>query len=301
MFQNVLAVIPAHNESEKISTVVSRVRSFTQQVLVVNDASIDNTRYLAEKAGALVLNIPDQMGYGKALITGFEFAVREGFSNIVTLDADGAHDPDEMLNLLETHINLECHLTIGNRFEAGRNEQLPSTKRWANYFASCLLNRILGTSLTDVACGFRVLRSDFLQALLERKPSSGFGIAYEFIIVARGKGFKVCSTPVSVHYDASRILCTGQQELLDLIAVLRVTQFTSSDMYVALNDFQEMVAGFQPVTVTIGGVTLYLFPLPLEGGYLFQAQDPTFANRTVGRAFNFDVIPGHSLRQTEEG
>ncbi len=290
MVNNILAVIPAYNESAKIADVISRVRRFAQQVIVVNDGSTDNTQYLAEAAGALVLEIQERTGNSNALIRGFKFAIQNGFHTVVTIDADGAHNPEEIPSLLTTHINLKCHLTIGNRFDPSQLQHIPSTKRWSNFFAASMVNRILGLSLNDVACGFRVLQFDLLKALIKNSTLHGYAIAYEMIAVARGKSFKIGSSPVRVHYDASNILCTRQQEFLDLLRALINMQFTSKEMLLSLNQIYEVASNLQPFTIKIAKMTLCIHPLLTEGGYLFQLQDQNFTIQTIGQYFDLDII-----------
>lgn len=290
MLHNLLVVIPAHNESKTISRVVSKITNLNFQALVINDASTDNTRYLAEKSGAHVLDMAEQVGYGRALRAGFLAAIREEHNVVVTIDADGAHDPEDLPNLLNMYTKLECDLMIGNRFESNALERLPSTKRWSNYLASSLLNRILRTTLRDVSCGYRVLKIDLVEVLLEEPIFEGFELPYGTIAIAKRGEFKIGSAPVSVHYDASQILYTRQKEFLDLLNALRKMLDPDTEIHVAIGKLQDQILRLHSVTIVIDGINLCLHPLVHHRGYLFQAQDQFFNKHATGQLIDFDSI-----------
>ena len=86
-------VIPAFNEAPVIGGVVAGVRALFPRVLVVDDASDDDTAAIARAAGAYTATHPINLGQGAALQTGFEAALARGARYVVTFDADGQHDP----------------------------------------------------------------------------------------------------------------------------------------------------------------------------------------------------------------
>ena len=106
----VLALIPAYNESKKITEVVKKTLNYLP-VLVVDDGSSDDTATLAEKAGASVVRqIPNQ-GKGAALRAGFRYSIDNGFQAVITLDADGQHNPDEIPIFLKAFQAKHANLT----------------------------------------------------------------------------------------------------------------------------------------------------------------------------------------------
>jgi hypothetical protein len=93
--KNILVLIPAFNEEERIGEVIRGVRRCLSEatVLVVNDGSSDQTPIVSCEAGARVVSHPFNLGVGTALQTGYKYAVRHGFHYVIQLDADGQHPP----------------------------------------------------------------------------------------------------------------------------------------------------------------------------------------------------------------
>lgn len=288
MFSDTLAVTPAHDESKTIVRLVRVILSLGCPVLVVNDGSKDDTACVARSAGALVLDLPEQSGYSHAVLAGLGFALEHGFLNVISIDADGAHDPAEVPTILKQHMVQGNDLTIGNRFGPECDRGVPSTKRWANFFASSLLNICLGTSFDDVASGFRVFEIGLVKQLLAIIPLGGYSLPYQTVMLASRRGLRVSSVPISVHYDASVLLGTRVQEMLDLIVVLEKHERLSNVLGPGLALVRELVVAFEPFTVKVAGETLCLHPLDSTGAYVFQVQDRHFLSRAPGRVIDFD-------------
>src|SRR5262249_7893065 len=98
-----VAIVPAWNEEGAIGTVVAEIRAFDPSidVVVVDDASTDETVEVAQRRGATVLALPFNVGIGGAVQTGFRYARDEGYAVAVRLDGDGQHDASELGKLLE--------------------------------------------------------------------------------------------------------------------------------------------------------------------------------------------------------
>jgi len=110
-----LILIPAYNEELTVGSVVALARKYGD-VLVVDDGSTDRTSEIAQRAGAVVIRHPVNRGKGAALKTGFEYALSREYEVVVTLDADGQHNPDEIPLLMEPIIRGEADLVIGSRY-----------------------------------------------------------------------------------------------------------------------------------------------------------------------------------------
>jgi len=277
--KSTFAVIPARNEERTITQVVRGACEHSIRVLVVNDRSSDRTQELAAKAGANVITLHNGTGYSAALLAGCEFALSEGASEIITLDADGAHAASDVPRMVEAHRKGGAALTIGERF----NEPvdcLPSAKIWANFFATKLVNRVVGSDLKDVACGFRVLSRDFANELVRFGDMPGFSLAFVCIRLAVQRRQRICGTSVRVLYDATELAYTAQGELLDLI-VACINSTKCDRMRSELDKIADAVRSLTPMTLTIGQRVLCL--LPVEGrGFLFQCQPKEFERETVG-------------------
>jgi glycosyltransferase involved in cell wall biosynthesis len=161
------AVIPAYRAERTIADVVAGVRAAgVSEVLVVDDGSADATAALAERAGARVLRHASNRGKGAALWTGFAAARKAGAQGVLTLDADGQHDPAEIPRLLaasRTHPNA---LVIGARSLS--RESMPGRSRLGNHVSTFFLARFTGQPLSDSQSGFRVYPSALLERLVPR-------------------------------------------------------------------------------------------------------------------------------------
>jgi glycosyltransferase involved in cell wall biosynthesis len=125
-------VIPAWNEAATIKPVVESVQPFGT-VVVVNDASSDDTPKLAEQAGAVVVSHSQNRGYDGALNTGFAKADELGVRYIITYDADGQHDPENLPKIIE-YLTQGAHLVVGRRPERARiAEKLFAFITWTAY------------------------------------------------------------------------------------------------------------------------------------------------------------------------
>ena len=102
MKKKIFAIIPAHNEEKHIGKVVWKAKKYVDEVIVVDDGSKDKTKKSAEKSGAIVLRHVVNLGKGASLKTGCEYAIKHNADIIITIDADGQHDPKEIPKFLES-------------------------------------------------------------------------------------------------------------------------------------------------------------------------------------------------------
>ncbi len=150
-------VIPAHNEADTIQEVIQHLQIMGfHMIFVVDDASSDSTKTLAEVCGAVVLSLPVQLGAWGALQTGIRYAQRHGFTRVVTLDADGQHDAQFMNALTAPLVSDIAQVTIGSHPE--RISQLRKIA-W-RYFR--WLTRL---TIQDITSGFRGYNANAMKAL----------------------------------------------------------------------------------------------------------------------------------------
>ncbi len=119
--ENVLAIIPAYNEAENIGLVISAALKHLP-VLVIDDGSSDETARIAAGNGAKVLHQVPNQGKGVALRKGFEHAIEAGYQAVVTLDADGQHDPDEVAHITCSTINIMAEYQLLSITKAERHQ-----------------------------------------------------------------------------------------------------------------------------------------------------------------------------------
>ena len=117
---NVQVVIPAYNEAKTIFEIIRKLKDQVSQIITVDDGSTDDTGELAKQAGAKVLTHFLNRGQGAALQTGISFALANGAEIIVTFDADGQHNPDEIDQVIKPLLLGEVDVVLGSRFLESR-------------------------------------------------------------------------------------------------------------------------------------------------------------------------------------
>jgi glycosyltransferase involved in cell wall biosynthesis len=156
----IAAVVPAYNEAGAIGRVVEEIRAFDPaiDVVVVDDASKDETAAVAESHGATVLRLPFNVGIGGAVQTGFRYALAEGYDTAVRLDGDGQHDASELGKLLAPLERGEADLVVGSRFvDAGGAYRPPWARRIGIRLFARLVSVLCRHRVTDTTSGFVAL------------------------------------------------------------------------------------------------------------------------------------------------
>ena len=152
-----LAIVPALNEARTISRVIEEIRAFDGgfEILVVDDGSTDGTGDEAERAGALVVRLPYNVGIGGAVQTGYQYARDHGFQVAVQIDGDGQHDPSELGRLLEPLAADSADMVVGSRFRGGSLYRAPFMRRLGIRLLAGVVTLIIRQRMTDPTSGFR--------------------------------------------------------------------------------------------------------------------------------------------------
>ena len=158
--RRVVAIVPAWNEAGAIGQVVDEVKSFDAaiDVVVIDDASVDDTAIVAEAHGAIVLRLPFNVGIGGAVQTGYRYALQERYDLAVRLDGDGQHDASEIAKILEPIEAGRADFVIGSRFvEPGGSYRPPFSRRVGIRVFARLVSLLGGQRVTDTTSGFVAL------------------------------------------------------------------------------------------------------------------------------------------------
>ncbi len=151
-----LVLVPAFNEEKVIEKVLSRIPknigSHKLDILVINDGSIDQTLKIVKKTRSKVLSHPINRGLGAALGTGFEYARLKKYHFLITLDADGQHDPKEINRIITPILNREADFTVGTRFF---KKGMPISRKILTFLASTITFIFTGVWTTDSQSGYR--------------------------------------------------------------------------------------------------------------------------------------------------
>jgi glycosyltransferase involved in cell wall biosynthesis len=191
---DILAVIPAYEEAPRIGDVVRGARVHLP-VLVVDDGSTDDTARHAEAAGATVIVQRPNRGKGAALRLGFARALELGAAAVVTLDADGQHDPAEIPAFLATFRATSADLVVGQR-DFGR---MPLVRRLSNRLGGLAISWAVGRSIPDNQSGYRLLSRRLVEAIAV-SDESGFEYEIEMITTCIRAGYRLEWVPIRTIY-----------------------------------------------------------------------------------------------------
>lgn len=194
----ILSLIPAYNESERVAAVVKAAGAYGQ-VLVVDDGSKDQTFEAAKAAGAEVLRQEPNQGKGAALIRGFKQGLDQGYDAVITLDADGQHDPTEIPLFLDDFVKHSSDLIIGKRDFS----KMPFPRNITNQIGTWSFSDAMQQYIPDNQSGYRLHSRRLLEEAL---TSSEHGFEFEVEIILRCvlKGFKISWIPIKTIYNAKQ-------------------------------------------------------------------------------------------------
>lgn len=194
-----LIIVPALNEERTVGDVVIATRALGYDVCVVDDGSTDATADLAREAGAVVLEVPVNLGVGGALRCGFRWALAHGYDAVVQVDADAQHDPGEIGSLLSRMRDSGADMVIGSRFVAGAGTYaVHGTRRFAMSLLARRAARATGTYVADSTSGFRAIRRPLLDRFAADYPVEYLGDTVEALIEAGRAGAHIVEHPISV-------------------------------------------------------------------------------------------------------
>jgi glycosyltransferase involved in cell wall biosynthesis len=215
---DILALIPAYNEAGHITVVVAGARQHLP-VLVVDDGSRDATAALAQAAGATVVAQQPNAGKGAALKLGFRWAIEHGYAALITLDADGQHDPAEIPAFLQAFQAETCDLIIGERDFS----KIPVVRRISNTIGRATFSWALGRAVRDNQSGYRLISRRLMEAMLASEEQ-GFQFEVEMIVVCVRQGFQLCGVPIRTIYADERSHIQPLRHILEFTRMLLRTR-----------------------------------------------------------------------------
>jgi glycosyltransferase involved in cell wall biosynthesis len=188
-------LIPAYNAQETLGFVLKKIGPPKGDIMVVDDGSSDETKRAALENGAKLLEHPFNLGKGAALRTGFQYALQKDYQVIITLDADGQHDPAEIPFLLKIFRSVKPDILIASR--AAEFGKMTFLRRFWNRLGVKAVSRLCHSDITDSQSGFRLIRTDVLKKV--DFSTSRFETELELLIKACKRGFSVLSVPINTQ------------------------------------------------------------------------------------------------------
>jgi len=194
-----LVIIPALNEEKNVGKVVEECLKHTPGVLVVDDGSSDGTAKQAKSAGAVVLSNDINRGKGFCLRRGFDYAIEKDFHAVITLDADGQHDPEFIPDFIGK-IEEGHDVVIGTRKKT--HSAMPYHRRFSNFSLSLIFSLLSRQWIKDSQSGYRAFRVPVLKDL--RLESDRFETESEILMKLGRKGIRFAETEIPVIYGEEK-------------------------------------------------------------------------------------------------
>jgi glycosyltransferase involved in cell wall biosynthesis len=188
-------LIPAYNAQGTLGSVLKKVEPLEIDTIVVDDGSSDETKRVASEIGVHLLRHPFNLGKGAALQTGFRYALQRDYEVIITLDADGQHDPLEIPSLLKIFQSVKPDILIASR--AGAFGEMTVLRRFWNRLGVRAVARLCHRDITDSQSGFRLIRAKVIREI--HLSTTRFEMELELLIKACKKGFGVLSVPINTQ------------------------------------------------------------------------------------------------------
>jgi glycosyltransferase involved in cell wall biosynthesis len=213
-------IIPAFNEETAIGPQVNEIRKvlashdIEHEIIVADDGSEDLTIKQAIKAGASVLSLPENQGYGSALKAGILFAKYE---TILIIDGDKTYPADQIPNLID---KLEtADMVVGARI--GGKVYIPLIRRPAKWILGFLASRIAGKTIPDLNSGLRIFRRECVKQYFHILPN-GFSFTTTITLAMLGDGYRVVYHPINYHKRVGKSKIAPRNFIDFIILVLRM-------------------------------------------------------------------------------
>lgn len=214
-------IIPTFNEEKTIARVMEDVIDLGYEFVVVDDGSVDNTydivsRLIKEKKKGVLCKHLINRGLGAAIRTGIEAALLEDPDVIVTFDADGQHDPYDIINVSKPIINDEADLVVGKR----NFKEMPSSKKYGNQIMNILTLIFYGINVNDSQSGLRAFNKKAAETIVIN--ARDYGVSSEIVGEVRRHNLRLKEIPIKTIYTEYSItkgtnLNEGMKILVKLI------------------------------------------------------------------------------------
>ena len=264
---SILVCIPAFNEGKVIDKVIKDCLKFSNEVVVCDDGSMDNTYEVADSAGADVIRHEKNIGKGESLRSLFKFARHSNHDIIVTIDGDGQFIPEEIPKLVKSIKENKSDIVIGYRFDD--TTEIPNYRRFGNKMLDKMTNMVEEISVRDTQSGFRAYSRKVIDDIDFKMK--GFGADAEILIDAAKKGYRLSEEKITVIYDTGTktstknpISHTGEV----ISSLVEITAVRSPLKFMGIPGIILMIAGLYftiNVAVTFSEIGYFSIPFTLIG------------------------------------
>lgn len=207
-------ILPAYNEAKTIKEVILQARRFIQPIIVVDDGSIDTddqaaclsggksvgtseTARIAQRLGTTVIQHKTNLGKGMALRTGFDWALRNKYEIVMTMDSDGQHDPLDIPRFLDKLQRDNPDIIVGERSIDRSN--MPLHRRLNNKLVSNVGSWLCEQNIADFQCGYRLIKAEVLRTV--ELETMRYETESELLVKAGRLGFRIETIPIKTIYS----------------------------------------------------------------------------------------------------
>ena len=194
---NIFIVIPAHNEAKTIGHIVGALDKRGFRVIVVDDGSVDNTIVEANKFGAEIIAYAKNIGKGRSVREGLEYALENNCEAAITMDGDGQHSIDDIHKFIDEYKKSGADLIVGNRLH--NPKKMPFVRRCTNFIMSFIISLLIIEKIEDSQCGYRLISRKGIEKM--KLNTTKYEIESEMIMEAKRRGLKISSVNINSIYE----------------------------------------------------------------------------------------------------
>lgn len=209
--KKVIAILPAYNAAKTLARTVADIPpDWVNEIILVDDASSDETVQVAKNLGLKVFVHQKNLGYGGNQKTCYAEALQAGADIVVMVHPDHQYDPGAIPQLIEPLLKGEAEAVFGSRMMTkggALSGNMPTWKYLANIFLTNIENLVLGLKLTEYHSGFRAYSRKVLATLPLEKNSNDFVFDTQIIVQLKVNNFTIKEIPIKTKYfpEASMI------------------------------------------------------------------------------------------------
>jgi glycosyltransferase involved in cell wall biosynthesis len=193
----ICVIIPAYNSEETIGPVVSGALKHVSRVLMADDGSTDQTAQIVAEQGADVISIGNNRGKGNALKVLFQRTFDEGYDAVISMDADGQHDPEEIPRFIAAHENAPNDIIVGSRMR--EHDKIPRGRFNSMHIARFFISIAANQFIEDTQCGYRLYPMTLIQKM--KLTQDRYITESEILMKAGDMGAMITSVNIGASYE----------------------------------------------------------------------------------------------------
>ncbi len=210
------ALIAAYNEEQALPGLLTRLPCERRDIIVVDDGSVDRTAMIAEESGCVVIRQEKNMGKGAAQRAGFDYIAMKDYDGVITMDADGQHDPSLIPLFLNKVESGGYDILVGTR-KLERGTGMPLIRLLTNLVTSLVVSILSGERIRDSQSGYRFLSTSVIKSVpLE---TDRYQTESEVLMNAGRLGYSIGEVPISTIYSGQK---SSINKLLDTMRFVRL-------------------------------------------------------------------------------